>query len=87
MRTFTNAAVFGLVPVPPMPATGACSDSHSFGDSDIRPVPTEDVSIPQPACPRRDDATERMATKDELARIRRQLEDVRAGLSGDRKTA
>jgi hypothetical protein len=72
MKTFTSAAVFGLVPVPPMPDADACSDS------DNRSVTAEDVHASQLVCPQRN-AAERLATKDELACIRREWAALAAG--------
>jgi hypothetical protein len=74
MKTLTSAAVFGLIPVPPIfPATDSCS--HIERDNGIAPATAEDAGVSQLGCPQREDATERMATKGELASIRRQLED------------
>ena len=73
MKTLVSAAVYGLVPVPPMLDTRGCSDS------DNRAVAAEDMKSSQPKCFEHRVVTERMATKDELARIRRELEE----LSGD----
>jgi hypothetical protein len=72
MKAFTSAAVFGLVPVPPMPDIDTC------GDSDNRPVTVENVNCSQLERPQREVATERMATKDEIARIRRANSATRA---------
>jgi hypothetical protein len=71
MKTFTSAAVFGLVPVPPMPATDARSDR------DFWPVTSGDMISLQLAR-LQPDATERMATNDELARMRQELEELSA---------
>ena len=71
MKALTSAAVFGLVSVPPMPSAAPCSDTEPCRDNGLRPVS-------QLVDPQREDGTERMATKDELARIRRQLEDASA---------
>jgi hypothetical protein len=79
MKTLISAAVYGLVPVPPM------LDTHAWSDNN-RPVTAEDVNSLQLAGLQRG-ATESMATDGELARIRRELENVSAELSGDRKTA
>ena len=74
MKPLASAAVFGLVPVPPAISTTESSRPHrAFGDNDNAPV--EDLDFAQLAPPHPEDAAERMATKDELARIRRQLED------------
>ena len=71
MKTLVGVAVFGLVPVPPMP------DTVSSG-FDGRWTPSEhdlDLSqlrfFPHPVA-------ERMATKDDLARIRCELEEIAA---------
>jgi hypothetical protein len=75
MKPLTSAAVFGLVPVPPMSPT----DTHSDHDScvDIWPLTLDDASAPRLAELQHDPA-ERMATNDELARIRQELEDLSA---------
>ena len=74
MKPLASAAVFGLVPVPPaISTTEPCSRSEPCGDNDN--APPEDLDFAQLAPPHPEDAAERMATKDELARIRRQLED------------
>lgn len=69
MKPLVSAAVFGLVPIPPMPDTGPNSDED-------RRMTAEDADAPQflwlPA-----PVAERMATKDEFARIRDELEDTR----------
>jgi hypothetical protein len=77
MKPLTSAAVFGLVPVPPMPVTGTQNDSDSCADGDICPVPANDANAARLARPQYD-ATERMATTDELARIRHELADSSA---------
>jgi hypothetical protein len=75
MKTLTSAAVFGLIPVPPTFPSDSCSHIEHHGDNGIAPATTEDAGATQLGCPQREDATERMATKGELASIRRQLED------------
>jgi hypothetical protein len=77
MKPLTSAAVFGLVPVPPMPVTGTQNDSDSCADGDIWPVPANDANAARLA-ELQYDATERMATNDELARIRQELDDSSA---------
>ena len=71
MKTLTGVAVYGLVPVPPLPDTQACSDN------DNQPLTAGDVNAARLAWLRHD-AAERMATNDELARIRRELEELSA---------
>ena len=74
MKSFTSAAVFGLVPVPPaISTTNSCGPPQPGDDNGEKPANAEDFDHQQLAGPRPEDATERMATKDELARIRRQL--------------
>jgi len=74
MKAFTSAAVFGLVPVPPMPPTASRSAVERCSNNDIVPDSTEHLDAPPPAHPERGAATERMATKDELAHIRHELD-------------
>ena len=74
MKAFTSAAVFGLVPVPPMPATASGSALERCSHRDIVPDSAEHLDAPPPAHPERGAATERMATKDELAHIRHELD-------------
>ena len=66
MKSFANAAVFGLVPVPPMLNTPARSDDadRHVADEDVQCWPRTTI---QPG------DSERMATNDELARLRREL--------------
>ena len=71
VKALTSAAVFGLVPVPPMPSAAPCSGTEPCRNNGLGPAS-------QLVDPQREDGTERMATKDELARIRRQLEDAGA---------
>ena len=69
MKPLVSAAVFGLVPVPPMPDTGPSSDED-------RRMTAEDANASQflwLSVP----VAEQMATKDEFARIRDELEDTR----------
>jgi hypothetical protein len=73
VKSFTSAAVFGLVPVPPtISATTPCAPAQPGNDCEKRAA-TEDLDNSELAAARPGDATERVATKDELARIRRQL--------------
>jgi len=58
--------VFGLVPVPPTPTIAACSD-----DAD-RHVVDEHAQCWE-STPGQPGASEKMATKEELARLRREL--------------
>ena len=74
MKTLIDAAVYGLVPVPPMPDTQASSGN------DNRPLLAGKVESAQRVWLQRNAATERIATKDELARILRELRDVSAEL-------
>jgi hypothetical protein len=71
MKPLTTVAVYGLVPVPPMADTQACSDN------DNQPPAADDENAAHLAWLRHD-AAERMATNDELARIRRELEELSA---------
>ena len=71
MKPLTTVAVYGLVPVPPMADTQACSDN------DNQPPAAGDENAARLAW-RRHDAAERMATNDELARIRQELEELSA---------
>jgi len=73
MKTLTNVAVYGLVPVPASADTQACSDSdnHPPADADA------DANAAHLAWLRHD-AAERMATNDELAHILRELEALSA---------
>ena len=69
MKPLVSAAVFGLVPIPPMPDTGPNNDED-------RRMTAENANAPQflwLSVP----VAERMATKDELASIRDELEDTR----------
>src|SRR5215470_8555017 len=74
MKTLVGVAVFGLVPVPPMPDTVASgfdgrwtTNGHDLDLSQL-------VFFPHPFA-------ERMATKHELARIRCELEEIAAKTS------
>lgn len=60
MKPLIGAAVFGLVPIPPMPNT------HILSDKDDPPATDGNERI-------QFDASERLATKEELARLRREL--------------
>ena len=73
MRPLATVAVCGLVPVPPMADTQACRDD------DNQPPAADDENAARLAWLRHD-AAERMATNDELARIRQELEDLCAEL-------
>ena len=59
MKTLVSVAVYGLVPLPPMPERlkGSCEDLQTTS-ADSLPI------------------TERLATQEELARIRDELEKV-----------
>jgi len=63
-----------------MPATASgsaperCSDNDVVPDTDIVPDPAEHLDVPLLAHPQPWAATERMATKGELARIRYELD-------------
>jgi len=70
MKTLTNVAVYGLVPVP------ASADTRACRDNDNHPA-AADANAAQLAWLRHD-AAERMATNDELARILRELEALSA---------
>ena len=74
MKASTSAAVFGLVPVPPMPATASRRALERCSNNDIVPDSAEHLDAAPPAHPERGAATERMATKDELAHIRHELD-------------
>jgi hypothetical protein len=74
MKTLTNVAVYGLVPVPASADTQACSDGDTHPPADV------DANAAQLAWLRHD-AAERMATNDELARILRELEALSAEAS------
>lgn len=71
MKPLPGVAVYGLVPVPPMPDTRACSDN------DNQPLPADDANTARLAWLRHA-AAERMATNDELACIRQELEELSA---------
>lgn len=71
MKTLTNVAVYGLVPVP------ASADTRACRDNDTHPPAAADANAAQLAWLRHD-AAERMATNDELARILRELEALSA---------
>ena len=73
MKPLTTVAVWGLVPVPPMADTRACRDD------DNQPPTADDENAARLAW-HRHDAAERMATNDEFARIRQELEDLCAEL-------
>ena len=67
MKPLVSAAVFGLVPVPPVPDTHACNRN-----CDDRPTTAEELNPSRLVC-LPPNSTERMATEDELARIRHEL--------------
>lgn len=74
MKTLVGVAVFGLVPVPPMPDTVSSGFDGRWTTSEHDRDLSQLVLIPQPVA-------ERMATKDELARIRYELEEIAAKTS------
>ena len=67
MKSLSSSAVFGLIPVPPEVSTFCCRDdgdnSHAV-DEDAQPSQGERAPPKE---------TERMATEEELARLRREL--------------
>jgi hypothetical protein len=65
MKPLIGSAVFGLVPVPPMPGTSAADDRDAH-------CPDDEGQSAQVAPPLHE-AAERMATKEELARLLREL--------------
>jgi hypothetical protein len=65
MKPIIGSAVFGLVPVPHMPSTSADDDRDAHRRDDVEQSAQVDR--------RGNEAAERMATKDELARLRREL--------------
>ena len=68
MKPLVSAAVFGLVPVPPMPDFGPDWSEHPRMTADVAHSPRP---LRRPVL-----VAERMATKDELARIRDELEEI-----------
>jgi len=74
MKTLVGVAVFGLVPVPPMPDTVSSGFDGRWTTSEHDPDLSQLVFFPHPVA-------ERMATKDELARIRYELEEIAAKTS------
>src|SRR5262249_26029343 len=74
MKTLVGVAVFGLVPVPPMPDTVSSGFNGRWTKSEHDPDLSQLVFFPHPVA-------ERMATKDELARIRYELEQIAAKTS------
>ena len=74
MKTLVGVAVFGLVPVPPMPDTVSSSFDGRWTTSEHDLDLSQPVFFPDPVA-------ERMATKDELARIRYELEEIAAKTS------
>ena len=77
MKVLVSVAVFGLMPVPPMPDTLSSRVDHARARS-------EDFEFSQLAfLPR--PILERLATKEELARIRDELEGIHAEKRGNAK--
>src|SRR5262249_12353018 len=74
MKTLVDVAVFGLVPVPPMPDTVSSGFDGRWTTSEHDLDLLQLVFFPHPVA-------ERMATKDELARIRYELEEIAAKTS------
>ena len=66
MKPSIGSAAFGLVPIPPMPSTSAAKDGDARHPDD-RAQPAQ---VERPG----HEPMERIATKDELARLRRELE-------------
>jgi hypothetical protein len=69
MKPLVNTAVLGLVPMPPRPDTSELHDKHDAPPPTNRRVPVSPYRV----------AVERMATPEELERIRHQLEDTGIG--------
>ncbi len=67
MKALAGAGVFGLVPHPATAAIDPLSRHHL-------PPPAAEQELDGPPVRRRHDASERMATRDELARLRGELE-------------
>ena len=67
MKTLTSVAVYGLVPVPPM------HDTQAFSDNDNQSPTADDANAARLASFQHD-ATERVATNDELARMRQMFQ-------------
>jgi hypothetical protein len=74
MKTLVGVAVFGLVPVPPMPDTVSSGFDGRWTTSEHDLDLSQLVFFPH-------SVAERMATKDELARIRYELEEIAAKTS------
>ena len=78
MKSLISSAVFGLIPVPPEANTSYCRDGgddrHAM-DEDVQPSQEE-------RAPPKD--TERTATEEELARLRREL-GISVGSGSDHK--
>ena len=72
MKPLVTTAVFGLLPVPPLPDT---YDRECKGRRDDPSTPTEKINSSELVCPSHVIA-ERMATPDELARLRKELDDL-----------
>jgi hypothetical protein len=73
MKTLATVAVFGLVPIPSMPDTHACSDNDNQ-------LTTAEGAKAARLARLQPDAAERMATNAELVRIRKELRDVPVAL-------
>jgi len=71
MKTLVGVAVYGLVPVPPMPDTVSSGFDGRWTTSEHDLDLSQLVFSPHPVA-------ERMVTKDELARIRYELEEIAA---------
>ena len=67
MRYLVSSAVFGLIPVPPEASSGNRGNPHVMHE-DVQHAQSEPLSL---------ESTERLATKAELARLRREL-DIRS---------
>ena len=72
MKTLVGVAVFGLVPVPPMPDTVSSGFDGRWTTSEHDFALSQPVFFPHPVA-------ERMASNDELARIRYELEEIAKG--------
>jgi hypothetical protein len=71
MKTLSTAAMYGLVPVPPM------HDAQAFSDNDDQPSTPDDANAALLAWYRH------LATKNEIVCDRLALEDLGAGLRVD----
>ena len=72
MKPLVSTAVFGLLPLPPLPDT---NDRECNRRCDDPSTPTEEINSLEFVCPSHVIA-ERMATQDELARLRGELDDL-----------